>query len=145
MTGILVAASVTGSGLQNGTVTCEERLLVPGVSQAVVRIESGAGILQGLIVDQDSVEQAKWVIPVEYDDAGDYQVRANSASPDTPPTGTMDTWLDCSTEPQWSTQLSCNIGAPQQDQRTFTLDFRKGSSGNAESQFTVTVRAICDT
>jgi len=76
----------------------------------------------GQVYDQDSAKVGDWIIP-NGAAPDDYEIKANSASPDTPDTGTMDTWLALSSARTWSV-TEAGFGV---ELREFTIEIRKGS------------------
>lgn len=137
MSGIfLAAADVGGAEFFPDTMVYQDFNLAPTDSTCEVKFLSG-----GTIWDQDGVTGDNWVNPPAVSD-GNYYIRANSASPDTPEGGAaMDTWLQLNTTRSWSVS-ELGIGT---DSRTFTVDLKYGASGSIIATGTVTITAWVDT
>lgn len=133
MSGILIAASVAGPSYPTSSIVCTDEVLSPGI--AVAEVDWRA---DGDIYDQDNTNKGDWILPGDYA-PGDYEVRANSASPDTPESGTMDTWLALTSTRTWGVSQN-GFGT---DIINFTVDIRR-SGGPVLATRSVQLRAIVD-
>ena len=136
MSGIFLAASDVGAvDFFPDSMTYQDFNLAPTDSTCIVSFRA-----DGAIWDQDGVTGDVWIDPAAASD-GNYYIRANSASPDTPESGTMDTWLQLNSTRSWSVS-ELGIGT---DSRTFTVDLKYGASGAVLATGTVTIVAWVDT
>ena len=115
MSGILIGASIAGPTLPTSTVSATDFELSPNTATASINFRN-----DGEIRDQDGFKQGSWILPEDFA-PGDYEIRANSSSPDTPDAGTMDTWLALTSNRQW-TESQSGFG---NSNKTFTVDIRR--------------------
>jgi len=134
MSGILIASDAASVEFFPDTMVYVDFNLSPNDSTCQVKFLSS-----GVIYDQDGATGDSWIFPNGAAD-GNWYIRANSASPDTPESGTMDTWLQLNSTRTWSVS-ELGIGS---DSRTFTVDLKYGASGATVATGTVTITAWVD-
>ncbi len=135
MSGALNASAIAAAvELPTSTLTATDFELHPSSATAWLQFRN-----DGAVYDQDNSKRGDWILP-NGAAPDDYEIRANSSSPDTPDSGTMDTWLALSSSRTWSESRS-GVGI---DSKTFTVDIRKGSSGDPLITRTCTLTADVD-
>lgn len=128
MSGILLAASPTSPViLGDGPYNSADVALDPANAFASLRFDT-----DGAVEDQDLSSKGLWVEPADFA-SGDYEIRA-TADPDTPDSGTMNTWLALSTVRVWSNSQN----SPGATASTFKVEIRFNGSIIAEASCTIT-------
>lgn len=137
MSGILLAASLPGQvELLPDALAASDFTFSPNDALAWLQFRNN-----GSVYDQDNSYVGDWINPTSAANGGTgWYIRANSASPDTPDIGTMDTWLQLTSSRTWQ-QEELGFGI---DTAIFTVDIRYGTSGGALATRTVTLTAQVD-
>lgn len=131
MSGNLIASGHSGPYLPNTLIISSDFALSPATATAWIQFRN-----DGKVYDHDNNYLTDWIQPTS-DAPGDWEIKANSSSPDTPDSGTMDTWLALSSSRTWSETRS-GIGV---DTKNFTIELRRASGA---SQRTRSCRLIAD-
>ena len=137
MSGILLAAALPGQvELLPDALAASDFNISPTDSLAWLQFRNN-----GSVYDQDNSYVGDWINPTDAANGGtNWYIRANSASPDTPDIGTMDTWLQLTSSRTWQ-QEELGFGI---DTAIFTVDIRYGTSGDPLATRTVTITAQVD-
>lgn len=136
MSGALLSASSPGGTelFPDAPYSATDFNISPTDSYAIIKF-----LANGQVWDQDGSLGELWINPASAAD-GNWYIRANSSSPDTPETGTMDSWLQLNSTRSWQVS-ELGIGT---DSRSFTVDLKYGASGNVLATATCTITASVD-
>ena len=118
MSGILLASASQGYWLPDDLVSTTDFQISPSPAAAILKFTSN-----GEILDEDNLNVGYWLLPIDGVAPGDFEIKANSASPDTPSSGLMDSWTPLTSTRQWQ-QSQIGTGSTQTD---FTIEIRKSS------------------
>ena len=125
MSGILAAASNPSSYVfPTSSVSASEFEISPTDAYASLFWNAN-----GTITDHNATIKGYWIFPIAGANSN-YYVKANSASPGTPDSGTMDTWLQLNTSRGW-TNAMLGIGV---DSDTFTVEIRYGTGATLSTR-----------
>ena len=113
----VIAAAGVGELFPGAPYAAADVALDPNDAQAWLRFNT-----DGSITNQNGVTVGNWIEPTSFA-PGLYEIRAVSASPDTPDGGTMDTWLALTSNRTWFENRT-TVGI---DSKTFNVELRLGS------------------
>ena len=134
MSGILVASGVGNVYFPDSSITAYDFALSPNDALASI-----AFYADGSIRDHNGSYRGYWISPDEAANSS-YYMRANSASPGTPDSGIMDTWLQLNTTRLYYNEM-LGIGV---DSDTFTVEIARGAGTQILSIRNITVTAEVD-
>jgi hypothetical protein len=93
----------------------------------------------GEIQNQNGATLGQWHYPAAGSPGDSYEIRA-TANPDTPDSGTMNTWLALSSNRLWTESRTSPPGVGT-DEVVFDIEIRGAGGGSAIASTTVTLRA----
>lgn len=132
MTGALIQAAGAVGSLTWPTTELVVRIAL-GSSTASIKFVS-----DGNINNHSDNKVGEWFSPQGGNPGAAYEIIADSASPDTPDTGTMDTWLPMDGVTNTWSETRTGTGT---DEKTFNVRVRSAGSGTVLGTCAVTLRA----
>ena len=132
MTGALIQAGASVGYVDLDATYISQDLDVGPTATASIRFES-----DGRIRNHNLVSLGEWFIPPLATDGTGYEIRA-TPNPDTPDSGTMNTWLALTSTRTWTESRTGSVGA---DTKVFDIEIRSAGSGAVLASTTVTLKA----
>lgn len=133
MTGALIQAAGAVGSLTWPTTESVNRIGLGGPITSSIKFES-----DGEIRNHNNVKIGEWFSPVGGNPGAAYEVIADSSSPDTPDSGTLNTWLSMDGVTRTWSETRTGTGV---DEVTFNVRVRSASSGTVLGTCAVTLRA----
>jgi hypothetical protein len=133
MTGALIQAGAGGGYVELESTYLSADLDLNNAS-ASIRFQT-----DGEIQNQNGATIGQWHYPDGGSPGDSYDIRA-TANPDTPDTGTMNTWQSLSSNRTWTENRTTPPGVGT-DEVVFDIEIRGGGGGSAIASTTVTLRA----